>query len=157
MIAVLAATAVYLLVLGSWSPWDAALGLLVAAVLARLLRGRLPGPAGPHPGARALALPALVGALLLDIARGTWDVALRVLHLRPFDTPGVVAVPFGDRSPRGVAVTGLFAGLSPGTLLLEVDQARRVMLFHVVDATDPEAVRAQIDGFYARHQRRVFP
>lgn len=155
MIAVLAATAVYLLVLGSTSPWDAALGLLVAAVLARLLRGRLPGPAGP--AGTLLAVPALAGAVLLDIALGTWDVALRVVHLRSFDSPGVVAVPFGDRSPRGVAVTGLFAGLSPGTLLLEVDQARRVMLFHVVDATDPDAVRAQIEGFYQRHQRRVFP
>lgn len=155
MIAVLAATAVYLLVLGSTSPWDAALGLLAAVVLAGLLRGRLPGPAGP--AGTLLAVPALAGAVLLDIARGTWDVALRVVHLRSFDSPGVVAVPFGDRSPRGVAVTGLFAGLSPGTLLLEVDQARRVMLFHVVDATDPDAVRAQIEDFYQRHQRRVFP
>ena len=31
------------------------------------------------------------------------------------------------------------------------------MLFHVIDASDPDAVRAQLDRFYQRYQRRVFP
>ncbi|HEX8861892.1 MAG TPA: Na+/H+ antiporter subunit E [Actinomycetes bacterium] len=63
----------------------------------------------------------------------------------------------GQRSPQGVAVTGLIVGLSPGSMLLEVDEQRRMMLFHVIDARDPEAVRAQIDRLYQRWQRRVFP
>jgi multisubunit Na+/H+ antiporter MnhE subunit len=68
-----------------------------------------------------------------------------------------VLVPIGERSELGVAVTGLLVGLSPGSLLLDVDEGRRAMLFHVIDASDPDAVRAQIDGFYQRYQRRVFP
>jgi len=56
-----------------------------------------------------------------------------------------------------VAVTGLIVGLSPGSMLLEVDEQQRMMLFHVIDARDPEAVRAQIDRLYQRWQRRVFP
>lgn len=157
ILTILAGTAVYLLTLGSLDPWDAALGLLVSTVLALLLRGRLRPPGGARTRPDLLAVPGLVGALLVDITRGTWDVALRVVHLRSFDHPGIVAVPFGDRTPRGIAVTGLLIGLSPGSLLLDVDHDRRVMLFHVVDATDPDAVRASIDGFYERHQRRVFP
>lgn len=157
---VLTSTGVYLLALGSVQPWDAALGLLVATVLVVLLRGRLAAPAeagAPSPPARVVALPGLVGALLADITRGTWDVAMRVAHLRSFDGPGIVAVPFGDRSPRGVAVTGLLVGLSPGSMLVDVDERRREMLFHVVDATDPDAVRARVERSYQRHQRRVFP
>jgi multicomponent Na+:H+ antiporter subunit E len=155
VIIVLAATAVYLLTLGSLHPADIALGLLVSGALVLLLRGRLPTPGGP-PG-RWWGLPRLVAAVIADITRGTWDVALRVLHLRSFDTPGIVTVPYGERSPRGVAVTGLLVGLSPGSMLLDVDHERGVMLFHVVDASRPDAVRAQIDNFYDRYQRKVWP
>jgi multicomponent Na+:H+ antiporter subunit E len=92
-----------------------------------------------------------------EIVRGTWDVALRVLHLRPVEHPGIVLVPIGERTEVGVAVTGLLVGLSPGSLLLDVDTERQVMLFHVIDAGDPDAVRTQLDRFYQRYQRRVFP
>jgi multicomponent Na+:H+ antiporter subunit E len=152
--------AIYALTLGSTDPFDLAAGVLLAAVLMFALRGRLPAPGERNPPsllARILAFPALMGALLLDMTKGTWDVTLRVLSLRSLQAPGIVLVPIGDRSPRGVAVTGLLVGLSPGSLLLEVDEQRRVMLFHVIDASDPEAVRAQIDAFYDRYQRRVFP
>ena len=159
-VAVLAA--VYLLALGSIHPLDVAFGVVLAAVLSFGLRGRLQrvgGQQGPGPplAARLAAAPLLLAALLAEIARGTVDVALRVLHLRPVEQPGIVLVPIGERSELGVAVTGLLVGLSPGSLLLDVDAERRAMLFHVIDARDPDAVRAQIDGFYHRYQRRVFP
>ena len=155
-VAVLAA--VYLLALGSFHPFDLALGLLLAAGLSFGLRGRLERPQGEGPlAARVAAAPLLLAALLAEIARGTWDVALRVLGLRPVEHPGIVAIPIGERSELGVAVTGLLAGLSPGSLLLDVDHERRAMLFHVIDASDPDAVRAQLDRFYQRYQRRVFP
>lgn len=151
--------AVYLLVLGSVDPWDVAFGLLLAAGLLVALRRRPGAPAG-HDGPllpRLVALPALVGRLLVDVVDGTWEVGLRVLHLRPLEAPGIVAVPVGDRSPLGVAVTGLLVGLSPGSVLLEVDRDRRLMLFHVIDARDPDRVRARIERSYQRHQRKVWP
>jgi multicomponent Na+:H+ antiporter subunit E len=150
---------VYLLALGSAHPLDLALGLVLAAALSYGLRGRLQRPQGEGPplAARVAAAPLLLAALLAEVARGTWDVALRVLGLRPVEHPGIVLVPIGDRSELGVAVTGLLVGLSPGSLLLDVDTERRAMLFHVIDARDPDAVRAQLDRFYRRYQRRVFP
>ena len=156
-VAVLAA--VYLLALGSFHPLDLAFGLSLAAALSFALRGRLERPQGEgRPlAARVAAAPLLLAALLLEIARGTWDVALRVLGLRPVEHPGIVVIPIGERSELGVAVTGLLAGLSPGSLLLDVDRERQAMLFHVIDASDPDAVRAQLDRFYQRYQRRVFP
>lgn len=151
---------VYLLALGSIHPLDVAFAVVLAAVLSFGLRGRLQRPQGSGPpslAARLAAAPLLLAALLAEITRGTVDVALRVLHLRPVEQPGIVLVPIGDRSELGVAVTGLLAGLSPGSLMLDVDSERRAMLFHVIDASDPDAVRAHIDGFYHRYQRRVFP
>ncbi|HEV3498531.1 MAG TPA: Na+/H+ antiporter subunit E [Actinomycetes bacterium] len=156
-VAVLAA--VYLLALGSAHPLDLAFGVVLAAVLSFGLRGRLLRPQGPGPSlaARLAAAPLLLAALLAEIARGTWDVALRVLGLRPVEHPGIVLVPIGERTELGVAVTGLLIGLSPGSLLADVDSERQAMVFHVIDAHDPDAVRAQVDHFYQRYQRRVFP
>jgi multicomponent Na+:H+ antiporter subunit E len=80
-----------------------------------------------------------------------------VVGLRPVECPGIVLVPIGERTELGVAVTGLLAGLSPGSMLVEVDSQRQAMLFHVIDAHDPDAVRDHLDRFYQRYQRRVFP
>ena len=160
VLAVVLLAAVYALTLASADPVDLLTGLVLAAVLMLALRGRIPAPGERNPPSllvRVVAFPVLLGALLVDMTKGSWDVSLRVLHLRPLQSPGIVVVPIGDRSPRGVAVTGLLIGLSPGTVLLDVDEQRRVMLFHVIDASDPDAVRAQIDGFYDRYQQRVFP
>ncbi|HEX2160142.1 MAG TPA: Na+/H+ antiporter subunit E [Actinomycetes bacterium] len=159
-VAVLAA--VYLLTLGSAHPLDVAFGVALAAVLSFGLRGRLQRMGGrqapgPSPATRLAAAPLLLAALLAEVARGTWDVALRVLGLRPVEHPGIVLVPIGERSELGVAVSGLLIGLSPGSLLVDVDSERGMMLFHVIDARDPDAVRAQLDHFYQRYQRRVFP
>lgn len=152
-------TGVYLLSLGSLDPLDAAEGLMLATALSLGLRGRLEGPqgAGPSLADRVAAFPLLVGGLLTDVLRGTWDVALRVVGLRPVECSGVVLVPIGERTQLGVAVTGLLAGLSPGSMLVEVDNERQAMLFHVIDASDPDAVRDHLDRFYQRYQRRVFP
>ena len=151
-------TGVYLLSLGSVDPLDAAEGLVLATALSLGLRGRLERPqgAGPSLAARIAAFPLLVGGLLAEVLRGTWDVALRVLGVRPLES-GIVLIPIGERTDLGVAVTGLLAGLSPGSMLVEVDRERQVMLFHVIDAHDPDAVRDHLDRFYRRYQRRVFP
>jgi multisubunit Na+/H+ antiporter MnhE subunit len=51
----------------------------------------------------------------------------------------------------------LVSALSPGTFLVDVDEEDRTMLVHVLDASDPDAVRAEFEAFYRRYQRRVFP
>jgi hypothetical protein len=74
-------------------------------------------------------------------AEGLDDVALRVLGLRAPDRPGIVAIPIGERTDLDVAAVGLLIALSPGRLLVDVE--RRVMLFHVIDAAEIQAVRAR--------------
>jgi multicomponent K+:H+ antiporter subunit E/multicomponent Na+:H+ antiporter subunit E len=46
---------------------------------------------------------------------------------------------------------------SPGEFLVDVDWIERVMLIHVLDASDPEEVRRDHQRFYVRFQRAVFP
>ncbi len=160
LLVLLLLTATYALMLGSVDPWDLLFGALFAgAMLVAFRRFLFVGrPVGPLVLLRrALAFVPFVGAVLGDIVVGTWWVTLVVLHLRPLSRPGIVAVPIGERTRVGVAVSALATTLSPGSYLVDVDWERRVMLYHVLDASDPDAVEAAQQRFYRRYQRHVFP
>jgi multisubunit Na+/H+ antiporter MnhE subunit len=151
---------IFVLTLASTDPVDLALGVTLGGALLLALGERLRlGPAGRLPplAQRVAWFPVFAGAVLADIVQGTWDVALRVLHLRRLERPGLVRVPIGERSERGVAVTALATTLSPGSVLLDVDWERGELVVHVIDASDPDGVRARLQRFYDRYQRRVFP
>lgn len=158
--AVMLLTAVYLLMLDSVHPWDVAAGVCIAIVVVMLL-GRFlfqaPGMSLARLAGRIARFPRFTWAVVLEIVAGTWQVALVVLRLRPLERPGIVAVPIGARTPTGVAVSALAITLSPGELLVDIDSERDVMLIHVLDASDPDGLRAKYDEFYERYQRQVFP
>jgi multisubunit Na+/H+ antiporter MnhE subunit len=66
-------------------------------------------------------------------------------------------VPIQGRSHRGIAVTALVTTLAPGSFFIGVDWERQVMLFHFLEAGDPDAIRNTMAHFYERYQSRVFP
>jgi multisubunit Na+/H+ antiporter MnhE subunit len=151
---------IYLMTLGSLDPWDLVLGVIIASALLALFQpvtiGRHPAPLPDLPARLAAFVPFAV-QVAVDVFRGTWDVALVMVHLRPLDQPGVVHVPIDGRSHRGIAVTALVTTISPGSYFLGVDWERDQMLFHFLDASDPDAIRDHLRQFYHRYQRRVFP
>jgi multicomponent Na+:H+ antiporter subunit E len=148
--------AIYLLALGSTSGADALFALALGTALSFRLRFRAATP-GPSLAARMVALPAFMFAATHEVLRGSWIMLLVVLGRRPWQRQGIVEVPIGERSELGITVSGYLAGLSPGTVLLHVDPARGVMVFHCIDAADPDRVRDELQRFYDRYQRRVFP
>lgn len=153
-------TAVYLLVLASIDPWDVVVG---AAVSAALLTGTRSFVAGDAPGAEPGMLSRVLGfvpfglAVIWEMTKGTLQVTLVVLHLRPLLHPGIVAMPMEERTRLGVAVWALSVALSPGSFPVDFDWEQRVMFVHVLDASDPDALRADQRRLYDRFQRRVFP
>lgn len=152
--------AVYLMDIGSTSPWDAALAAVAgAAVLVGFNRflGVGVGPANGSVVARTIAFPRMVLAIAVDVAIGTLNVAKVTLGIEPLRSPGVVEVPIGDRTETGIAVSSLASTLSPGAFLIDVDREAGVMRFHVLDATDPQGVIDDHQRFYQRYQRQVFP
>jgi len=151
---------VYLLALASLDPWDVALGVGLAAGVLVWARRTLSAPSAIGAAVlvgRIARFPLFVGAVAREIVVGTWQVALVVVGVRRLSRPGIVAVPIGDRTPAGLAATALALTLSPGEVLVDIDRSRGVMLVHVIDAHDPDAVRARHDHFYRRYQRGVFP
>ena len=156
--AVLFLTGVYAMVLASFHPWDLFFGAVVSGALLYAFRsfvfGGRPDPLTGLAG-RCVAFFPFVVAVVWDVIKGTWEVALITLHIRPLVEPGVVKVPVGERTPTGVAVFGLVTTLSPGAFLIEAND--EFMLIHVIDASDRDAFREEREEFYQRYQRKVFP
>ncbi len=152
-------TGVYALTLASVDPFDLALGALLAVASLLALR-RFLEPHGASTGElakRVARFPAFAAAVAVDIVRGTWEVALAILGVRPPTGAGIVRVPIEERTANGVAISALTATMSPGEVLVEIDWEARVMLIHVLDATDATAICAGHRRFYYRYQRGVFP
>ncbi len=153
-------TLVYAFVLASFSPWDLAFGALLSGILLYAFRGYVfGGEPAPLPGllGRMLAFWPFVFVVFRDTIVGTWQVTQVTLHLKPIGKPGVVAVPIGERTPVGVAVSALVTTISPGAVLIDVDWGEGVMLIHAMDASDPGEIRRSHEYFYQRYQKKVFP
>jgi multisubunit Na+/H+ antiporter MnhE subunit len=131
--------AVYVLVLGSAAPGDVLVGLLLGLGVASALRPRRPGRPSVrwHERARAAAVVALQTAG--EMVRGSWRV-VRFCVGRAGD-PGLVEIPRDDRTRLEVALWGVLTGEAPDEVV--VDARRDVLVVHLVDAGDPEAVRAR--------------
>jgi multisubunit Na+/H+ antiporter MnhE subunit len=159
LVRLLSLALVYALVLASFDPWDLLGGLVVSAALLVVFRRvvSIHGPIQP-PGllARAVASLPFALAVVRETVAGTWSVALVSAHVRPLPRSAIVAVPIGERSRAGIAASGLTTTFSPGSVLIEVDEERGVMLYHVLDA-DPDAFRRSQEEFYRRYQRHVIP
>ena len=160
LLALVPLTLTYALTLASFHPWDLGIGAAVGAALLwgtrRFTFGESVAPVADVPRRVVWFFP-FAAAVLWDVIRGTWDVAVVVLRLRSLAHPGLVALPFEERSRLGIAIWGLAVTLSPGSFPVDFDWDKRIMLVHFLDASDPDAIRAEQQRFYRRFQGRVFP
>jgi multisubunit Na+/H+ antiporter MnhE subunit len=158
LLRIVALTAIYLLVLTSLHPGDVLTGLVLSTVIVAV-GGRL-DLGGPPPRAplhrRLAAVPALIGGTLVDLVRGTWQTAIRLVG-RGLPHSGLVEVPIPRSGPASAAAWGVRVGFVPDTVVVDIDEERGRMLLHVLDARDPSAVIAEQHDSYERRQRRVFP
>lgn len=160
IVAVVLLALVYAAALASFAPADLALGALLGAALTRrygafVFRAE-PRPLRELPG-RAAALPPLAWAVTRSVFTGTWQVARAVVRPSSLRRPGIVTVTLPEAQAEGVEMCALLLTLSPGSLAVDVDAEHRRIHLHVLDATDPDAARRDVERFYRRYQRKVFP
>jgi multisubunit Na+/H+ antiporter MnhE subunit len=160
---VLLLTVVFCLTLASYDLWDMLVGAVLGSIVLAVFHNALPEIQGkparelPSLPSRILRFIPFAGITVWEILIGSVRVAAIVIGLRKLEHPGIVAVPIGDRSKFGVVVTGITTSLAPGSILLDVDWDRNLMLVHVIDASDPDQIRADMQKLYDRYQRKVFP
>jgi multicomponent Na+:H+ antiporter subunit E len=145
--------AIYLLVLTSVDPLDVLAGVLLGLTVAVALRPREASSADRALSGGPLRLAGALASTGLEMARGSWRVVR--FCLRPQSTaPGFVEVPRGERTRADLALWGLLTGEAPDEVPVEIDEERGVLLVHLVDASDPEAVRRRHRAAYERMRGR---
>lgn len=161
LLSVFGLSAIYSMILISVHPWDLVAGTLIAIGVLLLFRRHLSINTRRQPfrrlGQKAGALLPFAGFVFLDTVKGIFTVSAIVLKIRPLARSGFIAIPIGERTENGVIVTAWAMSLSPGAVLIDVDWEQGVMLFHFIDATEPEKLRQKIQIFYERYQQPIFP
>jgi multicomponent Na+:H+ antiporter subunit E len=158
LLRVVALTGLYLLIVSSTKPGDVAIGVVLAALVVAVGRRHreTSAPTSARATLRRLAgVPALIGGTLVDVVTGSAQV-IRCCLRRPPD-PGLVWLPTGPTSPASFAAWGIRLGITPNTVVVDVDEERGAVLVHVLDAHDPETVRDEQLASFRSRQQRVFP
>jgi multicomponent K+:H+ antiporter subunit E len=98
----------------------------------------------------------LAGIVLWDILQANLTVARIVLDPRVRPRPAWLRVPYSLTDPRGVVLLATIITTTPGTVSCLIDEERRQILVHALDAADPDAVVADIVQRYEQPLKEIF-
>jgi len=92
------------------------------------------------PVAAVVLLARFLKAVLISGIQ-TVQVILRAsLGQRTPPPAAFLRVHFAPMSPMGASLLGCMITLTPGTTTLDIDMENRIILMHVLDASDPDAI-----------------
>jgi len=136
----------------------ASLALLLLGGLLAIAVPRLTLPFWPNPPRlvrpwRAVRLFAVFAA---DIVTANWRVARQVVGPLYRLSPTLVEVPLDLRDPFLATLLGSIVSLTPGTVAIDVDRQRWVLLVHALDAPDPQALVREIKDRYELPLKEMF-
>ncbi len=139
-------TLVWILLWGTFSAANVLSGLAVALLITLLL----PLPAVPVEGkVHPLSLLRLVLTVAYYLVLSSWQVALLAIKPGPPPLSAVLRAHLAVKSDLVLALAVNIFNLIPGSIVLEIDQTRRMLYMHVIDVGSDRAV----NRFYGRSPR----
>lgn len=149
-----------LLILGLWlvlapapTTGQVLIGLALAVGLPWATRGFWPDrPRLADP----VAALRLLGVFLADVVVANLVVARQILGPLERLRPGLLEVPLDLRDPFVATLLGSIVSLTPGTVSVEIDRVRWVLLVHALHLEDAAETATQIKSRYEAPLRKVF-
>lgn len=149
-----------LMILGLW------MVLASSPSLGNLLLGTILGLAIPWltqsfwPGRPRVVRP-LRGVLLFvrvvgDILIANWQVARLVIGPLERLRPAFVEIPIEIDDPFIATLLGSIVSLTPGTVSIEIDRERRILMVHALDVEDKSETIAKIKSRYEAPLKKIF-
>ncbi|MEH3131809.1 MAG: Na+/H+ antiporter subunit E [Mycolicibacterium neoaurum] len=132
-------TLVWVLLWGTFSAANILGGLAVALVITLLL----PLPRVPVEGrVRPLSLVRLILYVIVKLVVSSFQVAWLAIRPGPPPATAVLRVHLAVKSDLVLALSAGILTLIPGSVVLEIDQKRRLVYLHVLDVGSEKAVAA---------------
>ena len=127
----------------------------VLAVLVPLLTG------GLRPLPVRIRRPGMVLRLGLRVVADTIASNLAVVLFLVFPSrrrhaSGFVHIPLKLRDPNALAVLAMIVCITPGTAWAEISLDRSMLLLHVLEADDPQAIATHVKERYERPLMEIF-
>lgn len=98
----------------------------------------------------------LAGIVAADIIRSNFAVAAIILARRKERVSSFVRMPLELRNRHGLTVLALIITATPGTIWVEFDRSRGILLIHVLDLVDEEEWIQLIKGRYEALLLEIF-
>ena len=145
---------VWLLLNQSVSPGTMVMGALLAILVPVGTKGLRPGHVRMRRPWVAVKLWAIV---MRDFVRSNIRVATLILTRRPRDIPsGFIHIPLDMRDPHALALLAMILCITPGTAWAEVSRDRSMLLLHVFEIVDADAMIAMVKKRYERPLMEIF-
>ena len=145
---------VWLLLNQSVSPGTLLMGAVLAVLVPLGTKSLRPGSVTMRKPLVAFKLWAIV---MRDFVRSNIRVATLILTRRPRDIPsGFLLVPLDMRDPHALALLAMILCLTPGTAWAEVSRDRSMLLLHVFEIDDADAMVAMVKERYERPLMEIF-
>ena len=145
---------VWLLLNQSVSPGTLLMGAVLAVLVPLGTKSLRPGSVTMRKPLVAFKLWAIV---MRDFVRSNIRVATLILTRRPRDIPsGFLQVPLDMRDPHALALLAMILCLTPGTAWAEVSRDRSMLLLHVFEIVDADAMVAMVKERYERPLMEIF-
>lgn len=125
----------WLLLTQSLSPGQVLLGGIVTILATHAMAALRPEPAEVGP---LRAVFKLAGIVALDIVRSNFAVAAIIVFPRQERVAGFVRLPLELRNRHGLTVLALIITATPGTIWVQFDRGRGILLVHVLDLVDEQ-------------------
>jgi multicomponent Na+:H+ antiporter subunit E len=136
--------AVVVLWVALWGEPSAANVLGGAAVAAVVVAAFHPGRRERLGRLRPLAAARFVAAVAVNLAQSTLVVAWEIVTHTDRTRPGILAVELPSATPVVLTAVTTAVGLTPGTLVVDVDRDPTVVYVHVLHLRDPALERRRI-------------
>ena len=98
----------------------------------------------------------LMFLFLYELVLSTIKVAFLVLKPKLDFEPGIIAYPLTVKSDSEITLLANLITLTPGTLSVDVSDDKKTLYVHAIDATDPEAIIADISSGFEQKVIEVF-
>lgn len=143
----------WVVISSSVTPGLLLLGSVLAVAVPLLTRSFWPNPPRLVRPWQALRF---LGIFAADIVTANWRVARQVIGPLQRLSPAFIEVPLDLRDPFVATLLASVVSLTPGTVAIDVDRQRWVMLVHALDAPDPQALVQEIKARYELPLKEMF-